>query len=203
MLNGDFSSVATPIRDPLTGTAVRRQPNPRRPDRRVVEVRSSRTYCMPNSPRDFFRGVAPVPEDTWEGTARVDHQITDRQRIYGRWVVFDNTQQSPDYRPDVVQSNNTRQHNIALNYTYNIDADMAASTSGANYMNSFNRFSSPVVGIENLDAEGGNSGFGRPAAKVPRVCRRSASPDIRVFRRRGATRDGSGWKRRTSKQRPA
>jgi len=157
MLNGDFSSVATPIVDPLT-----KQPFPgnRIPADRIAA--SSKAFfpylLLPNSSGLLFRGVAPQPEDTWEGTARVDHQITDRQRIYGRWVAFDNTQQSPDYRPDVVQTNNTRQHNIALNYTYNLKPTWLL-TLGANYMNSFNRFSSPVVGIENLTEKAGIRGF--------------------------------------------
>lgn len=84
--------------------------------------------------------------------------ITDRQRIYGRWVIFDNTQQSPDYSPDVVQSNQTRQHNIALNYTYSPSATWLINL-GANYTNSLNTFSSPVVGIDNLTEQAGIQGF--------------------------------------------
>jgi hypothetical protein len=160
MLNGDFSSLATPIRDPLTN-----QPfaGNRIPADRIAS--SSKFFfpylLLPNSPGALFRSVAPVPEDTWEGTARLDHQITDAQRIYGRWVVYDNTQQSPDYRPDVVQANNTRQHNIALNYTYNVRPTWLLNI-GANYMNSFNRFSSPVVGIDNLTENAGIRGFATP-----------------------------------------
>ncbi len=158
MLNGDFSGIATVIRDPLTNQPF---PGNRIPADRIKA--SSKFFfpylLMPNSPNAFFRATAPVPEDTWEGTARIDHMITDRQRIYGRWVVFDNTQQSPDYAPEVVQSNNTRQHNIALNYTYSVSPTWLINL-GANYMNSFNRFSSPVVGIENLTQQAGIQGFG-------------------------------------------
>jgi hypothetical protein len=158
MLQGDFSSVATPIRDPLTG-----QPfaGNRIPDNRIASSSKFffRHILPPNSPGGFFRATAPVPEDTWEGTGRIDHLITDRQRIYGRWVAFDNTQQSPDYRPEVVQSNNTRQHNVALNYTYSPTPAWLINL-GANYMNSFNHFSSPVVGIENLTEQAGIQGFG-------------------------------------------
>lgn len=158
MLTGDFSSVTTPIRDPLTAQPFAGNRIPA--DRIAASSKAFFPYLLlPNSPGALFREVAPVPEDTWEGTARVDHQITDQQRIYGRWVVFDNTQQSPDYRPDVVQANNTRQHNIALNYTYNIRPTWLLNL-GANYMNSFNRFSSPVVGIENLTEKAGILGFG-------------------------------------------
>jgi hypothetical protein len=158
MLRGDFSSLSTQIRDPLNGQPF---PGNRIPEDRIAS--SSRFFfpymLLPNTSTGQFRGIASRPEDTWEGTARVDHQITDQQRIYGRWVVFDNTQQTPDYRPEVVQSNNTRQHNVALNYTYSIRPTWLL-TIGANYMNSFNRFSSPVVGIENLTEQAGIQGFG-------------------------------------------
>jgi hypothetical protein len=158
MLRGDFSSLSTPIRDPLTNQPF---PGNRIPEDRIAA--SSRFFfphiLLPNSPNGQFRSTAPVPEDTWEGTGRVDHLITDRQRIYGRWIVYDNTQQSPDYRPEVVQSNNTRQHNIALNYSYSPTPTWLINV-GANYMNSFNRFSSPVVGIENLTEQAGIQGFG-------------------------------------------
>jgi outer membrane receptor protein involved in Fe transport len=158
MLRGDFSSVSTPIRDPLTGQPF---PGNQIPDNRIAS--SSKFFfphiLLPNSPGGFYRATAPVPEDTWEGTARIDHQITDRQRIYGRWVVFDNTQESPDYRPEVAQTNNTRQHNVALNYTYSPTPTWLINL-GANYMNSFNHFSSPVVGIENLTEQAGIQGFG-------------------------------------------
>ena len=134
---------------------------------------------MPNSPNGLFRATAPVPEDTWEGTARMDHMITDRQRIYGRWVVYDNTQQSPDYRPEVVQSNNTRQHNIALNYTYSPTPTWLINL-GANYMNSFNRFSSPVVGIENLTQQAGIQGFAH--GRTRGIDRTAVGIDHRIYR---------------------
>ena len=154
-----FSSVATPIRDPLN----KNQPFPgnRIPADRIAP---SSKYLLSLPPaaqrpeRILPRHGSRSWKTAWEGTlARVDHLITDRQRIYGRWVVFDNTQQSPDYSPDVVQSNNTRQHNIALNYTYS-PAPTWLINLGANYMNSFNTFSSPVVGIENLTQQAGIRG---------------------------------------------
>ena len=115
-------------------------------------------------------------------------------------MVFDNTQQSPDYRPEVVQSNNTRQHNIALNYTYSPTPTWLINL-GANYMNSFNRFSSPVVGIDNLTQQAGIQGFRhRRDEKVPLVCRRSAITGYTGFNAPGAIQAGSGWKPRTRKR---
>lgn len=157
MLQGDFSSVPTPIRDPLTGQAFTGNRIP------ADRIAASSKFFFPhillsNSAGGQFRSVASVPDDTWEGTMRIDHQITGSQRIYGRWVIYDNTLASPDYRPEVVQTNNTRQHNMALNYTYGIRPNWLL-TLGANYMNSFNRFSSPVVGIENLTQQAGIRGF--------------------------------------------
>jgi hypothetical protein len=157
MLNGDFSSVATPIRDPLNGQPFAGNRIPA--DRIASSSKFFTPYILlPNAPNGFFRATAPVPDDTWEGTMRIDHQITDRQRIYGRWVAYDNSADSPDYRPEVAQTNNTRQHNIAMNYTYSVAPTWLINL-GANYMSSFNRFSSPVVGIDNLTQQAGIQGF--------------------------------------------
>jgi hypothetical protein len=158
MLTGDFSALTKNIIDPVSGQPF---PGNRIPDSRISTASKYffPNLLLPNSSDGRFRSVAPVPDDSYEGTARVDHQISGKQRIYGRWIVYDNTQQSPDYRPEVVQSNNTRQHNIGLNYTYTITPG-SLLTVGANYMNSFNRFSSPVVGIDNLTEKAGVKGFG-------------------------------------------
>lgn len=157
MLQGDFSSLSRNIVDPLNN-----QPfaNNRIPESRIAS--SSQFFfphiLLPNSADGRFRSVAPVPDNSYEGTGRIDHQITDKQRIYGRWIVYDNTLTNPDYRPEVAQTNNTRQHNVGLNYNYTI-TPTTLFTAGANYMNSFNRFRSPVVGIDNLTEQAGIQGF--------------------------------------------
>ena len=67
-----------------------------------------------------------MTDDTYQYTARVDHQITNRQRIYGRWVMNNNTNDSPGYSPDVRSANETTQHNIGVQLHQFADAEDAA-----------------------------------------------------------------------------
>jgi hypothetical protein len=157
MLNGDFSSLSTPVIDPLTGSQF--------PGNVISSDRfsSASTFffpylLQPNSPDGRFRAVAPVSNDTYEGTLRVDHEITAKQRIYGRWIVVDNKTNSPDYTPSVSQTNTTRQHNVGLNYTYAIQPTLLLTLTGG-FLKSNNHFTSPNAGIENLVEEAGIQGI--------------------------------------------
>jgi hypothetical protein len=158
MLEGDFSSLPRAITDPRTG-----QPFPGNiipADRISSASRFFYPYLLtPNSPDGRFRAVAPVTDDTYQYTARVDHQITGAQRIYGRWVMNSNENDSPGYSPDVRSTNETTQHNIGFNYTNSLTRNMLL-TATAGYLRSDNRFTSPVVGTENLVQEAGIQGIG-------------------------------------------
>ncbi len=158
MLQGDFSSLATPIIDPQTG-----QPFPGNviPTNRISAAsRSFFPYLLlPNSPDGRFRAVAPVKDDTYQYTARVDHQITSGQRVYARWVMNSNDNRSPGYTPDITSTNETRQHNIGVTYTNSLTSSMLLTASGG-YLKSDNRFGSPVVGIDNLVSAAGIQGIG-------------------------------------------
>ena len=157
MLQGDFSAFSRPIRDPLTGQQF---PGNRIPADRISG--SSRFFypylLMPNSPDGRFRATVANRNDTYEGTGRIDHQITDTQRIYGRWVIVDNATRSPGYSPDIISDNVTRQHNVALNYTYSLTPS-SLLTASAGYLRSDNRFTWPLAGIENLTQQAGIQGF--------------------------------------------
>ena len=157
MLQGDFSALSKTITDPLTkqpfsGNTI--------PQSRIVD--SAKFFfpymLMPNSPDGRFRAVAPRSDDLFELTNRIDHQITGKQRIYGRYVVTDNPVKNPNYKPDVVETNSTRQHSVGLNYTNTI-TPTTLFTMNAGYQRSENRFTSPVVGIENLTQKAGIQGF--------------------------------------------
>ena len=158
MLEGDFSSLPRAITDPGTG-----QPFPGNiipADRISSASRFFFPYLLtPNSPDGRFRAVAPVTDDTYQYTARIDHQITGAQRIYGRWVMNSNENDSPGYSPDVRSANETTQHNIGFNYTNSLRRNMLL-TATARYLRSDNRFTSPVVGTENLVQEAGIQGIG-------------------------------------------
>lgn len=158
MLQGDFSGLSRPITDPLTG-----QPFPGNiiPANRISAAsRSFFPYVLlPNSPDGRFRAVAPVEDDTYQYTARVDHQLTRSQRLYGRWVMNSNDNASPGYTPDITSTAETRQHNIGFNYTNSLTSNLLL-TATAGYLKSDNRFTSPVVGIDNLVAQAGIQGIG-------------------------------------------
>jgi hypothetical protein len=156
MLQGDFSGLP-PVRDPLTGQQF---PNNRIPTERFSQA--SKFFfpyvLLPNSPDGRFRAEVANSNDTYEGTGRIDHIINDKQRIYGRWVVLDNAALSPGYSPDIVSNNNTRQHNVAVNYTYTLTPTMLLTASGG-YLRSDNRFGWPLAGVDNLTANAGIQGF--------------------------------------------
>ncbi|HET8549343.1 MAG TPA: TonB-dependent receptor [Bryobacteraceae bacterium] len=157
MKRGDFSALSTPIRDPQTGQPFRGNVIPA--DRISSASQFFLPYVLePNSPDGRFRALAATKNDTWEGTARIDHQITNNQRIYGRWVVVDNLAQSPGYSPQIVSDNTTRQHNVGLNYTNMISPSLLL-TATAGYLRSDNRFTWPLAGIENLTQQAGIRGI--------------------------------------------
>jgi outer membrane receptor protein involved in Fe transport len=157
MLQGDFAALSSPIIDPLTG---KQFPGNIIPQNRFSSA--SKFFfpylLQPNSPDGQFRAVAPVSDTTYEGTARVDHQITDRQRIYGRWVVVDNNTDSPDYKPTVLQNNRTRQHNVGVTYNYALKPTLLVTLSGG-FLKSDNHFTSPNAGIDNLTEKAGIQGI--------------------------------------------
>jgi hypothetical protein len=189
MLQGDFSGLGRAIRDPLTG-----QPFPGNiiPQDRISNAsRFFLPYVLePNEP-GRFRAVAPTENNTYQYMARLDHQLTQRQRIYGRWVMNDNESVGNGYTPDQRFSDSTTQHNIGVNYTYTI-TPTTLLTATAGYLKSDNRFTSdtwltsgqnlleqagirgiPSAGREdflgppNVNITGYQAGFSSPAFGVP------------------------------------
>ena len=137
-LNGDFSSLGKPLTDPLTQKPFPGNQIPA--DRISGASKFFFPYVLqPNSPGNQFRAVAGLPSNIGEFTARVDHQFTDTQRIYGRYYInkFSNTESQ--YRPDVTRDTDTKQQSLALNYTYAL-TPTTLFTLGANYL----RFACPL-----------------------------------------------------------
>lgn len=157
MLDGDFSALSTSILDPGTG---RPFPGNAIPGSRISSAsRSFFPYLLrANSPDGTFRDTASREDDTSQYALRVDHQITNTQRIYGRWMVMDNQTDSPGYSPDARASNDTRQHNVGVNYTLSLGSSMLL-TATAGYLRSDNRFASPLAGAENLAEQAGIRGI--------------------------------------------
>ena len=157
---GDFSALSKQINDPLTRSHSREIAFPA--DRIVSSAKFFFPYILtPNSGDGRYRTVASQPQDIYEVTARIDHQLTNKQRIYGRYIINNSDQSLPQYRPDVTQENCTKQQNVGLNYTYAV-TPTTLFTLGANYLRSLNLFTTPVAGTTNLTEQAGIQGFPTP-----------------------------------------
>lgn len=157
MLTGDFSALAKAIRDPLAGSPF--------PGNRIPESRFSAAskyffpyILLPNSPDGRFRANAPNPNTNHEVTARIDHQFTDRHRLFGRWIIVKNAADPPHYKPDVIQERRVRQDSVALNYNWTI-TPTTLFTLSAGYMRHGLDFTSAVAGKENLAEKAGIQGI--------------------------------------------
>jgi hypothetical protein len=149
--------VSDPILDPLTGSSF--------PDNVIPQDRISDAskfffpyILQPNSPDGQFRAIAPQPSNIYEVTARVDHLITDKQRIYGRYVINNFSASFPGYKPDVIQYNSTKQQSIGINYSYSLSPTLLF-TLGANYLRSLNPFTMNLPADKNLTLEAGIQGI--------------------------------------------
>jgi hypothetical protein len=96
MVAGDFSELSTPIRDPLTG-----QPFPGNviPQSRINSIGQAiaNFYPKPNL-GTAVRSFVSSPVDTRridQGTFRVDHRLTDRNSIFARYTVSDDSELDP------------------------------------------------------------------------------------------------------------
>ena len=157
---GNFSSLGKPIIDPVT--KVQFPGNQIPADRIVSSAKSFFPYILtPNGGDGRYRTVASQPQDIYELTVRIDQQLTNKQRIYGRYIINNSDQTLPQYRPDVTQENGTKQQNVGLNYTYAV-TPTTLFTVGANYLRSLNLFTTPVAGTTNLTEQAGIQGFTTP-----------------------------------------
>jgi hypothetical protein len=157
MLQGNFSALNKSIKDPLTG-----QPFP---GNIIPQSRFSSAakflfpyVLLPNSADGRFHANAPNPENTFEYDGRIDHQITNNQRIFGRLIYNHDSANPPQYEPDMIRYTITTQHNAGFNYTYTITPSTLL-TAGFGYMHEANTADNPLAGKENLDNEAGIQGF--------------------------------------------
>lgn len=157
MLNGDFSSISTAITDPTTGQPF---PNNQIPTSRFdPAAKFFFPYLqLPNNPDGNYHAIAPTKTDTTSGTARIDDVLTDKQRIYGRWVRYDSPQLFYGYSPQIWETNDTVQNSYGVNYVYTITQNMLFSAN-VGLQRSNNTFISPQVGKTNLTEEAGIQGF--------------------------------------------
>ncbi len=155
--NGDFSALATAIRDPLTG-----QPFP---NKIIPANRFSKAalffypyLLQANSGLTNFRATAPTSNTVNEYTGRVDHLLTSKQRLFFRGIWIRNDSSTPDYSPTVINNVHTPQYNLGVNYTYTLTPNTLLSVD-AGSMGSVINQNCDCVGKENLTDKAGIQGF--------------------------------------------
>lgn len=154
----------TTITDPLTGQPF---PNNTIPKSRI---NSSSAYFFPyllhsNAPDGLYHNVLPNPDANDNYVGRVDHQITNSQRIYGRLIVVSDNSMPPQYSPSITQHNHVKQYNGSLSYDYTITPHMIFTLSGATFF-SENVYGSPNIGKVNYTEESGIQGFATAGREI-------------------------------------
>ncbi len=159
MLRGDFSSVSSAITNPYSGEPFANNMIP------MSEVSPASEFFfhfipLPTHAGNRYRIVAPRPDDSWEYISRIDHQVNDSHRIYGRWIVTNNINNALGTRPDIYRQTDTRQNNFGLNYAYTINPTTLLNMNWG-YTRSLANFTNPWVGAEvgNLTEQAGIRGF--------------------------------------------
>ena len=101
MRNGDFSAETVTVRDPLTGLAFA---NNRIPDNRISSIAKAflTLYPLPNTGSTTKLGVANYIRNSSSSLIsnqydiRIDHYLTQKQSIFGRWTWKDVNVDSPN-----------------------------------------------------------------------------------------------------------
>ncbi len=156
-VQGDFSSLAKAIVDPTTGKPF---PNNQIPTARFSPASQYffKYLLLPNSPGNFYRALASIPDDGTNLTLRGDQILTSKQKIYARYIRVADGQTNTGYEPSVISTTQLMQHNAALNYDYTITPWMLFNAT-AGFIHSDYTGASPLVGQENLTQEAGIQGF--------------------------------------------
>lgn len=164
MLQGNFSGLPA-IKDPLTGQPF---PGNQIPADRISGA--SKFFfpwiLLPNAPGNVFQANAPVPTDVNEYNLRIDHQISQNQRIYWRYYHVDTPQTILGYQPSILAAEDTHSYSTALTYDYTITPNtlLNVSIGTVNVVNTTipgcgNNGPCSDIGKENLTAEAGIQGF--------------------------------------------
>lgn len=158
MEKGDFSALQHPITDPLNNNA---------PFAGNIipasRINSASTYFLPilmvaNSPGGLFKANAGTINDTWEGTGRIDHLITQTQRIYGRYVAVREPNTLLGYEPSAVTNDLVAQQNVGLNYTWTL-SPRTVLTLGGGFLRTRESYTNSSLGVNNDALSAGIQGF--------------------------------------------
>jgi len=157
MKQGDFSALSKPIMDPVSKTPFAGNIIPQ------SRISRASAYFAPmlleaNSPGGLFRDNTGTVNDTWEGTGRVDHQITDSQRIYGRYVIVRQPSTQLGYAPTAVTDDLVSQHNLGLNYNWAVSGNSVVTLSGG-MLRTRESYTTAALGKNNDALSAGLQGF--------------------------------------------
>ncbi|HEY3457390.1 MAG TPA: carboxypeptidase regulatory-like domain-containing protein [Bryobacteraceae bacterium] len=160
MKTGDFSAFSKVIKNPFNNGAA--FPGNKIPAS-MIDPASKYflpLFLEPNSPDGFFRANASSSDNTWEGTLRIDHQITDAQRIYGRYVNVREPRTVLGYNPvpSITGSDEIKQQNIGLNYTWTMSANTVI-TASAGTLRTNETYANQNLGKQNDVQLAGIQGF--------------------------------------------
>ncbi|MBC7928846.1 MAG: TonB-dependent receptor [Bryobacteraceae bacterium] len=162
---GNFSSLPTPLLDPLTRIAF---PNNQIPANRFsAETQSLLQYIpAPNTPGGTFAYVANQPTNADQGNGRVDYQVTPSDLVYFRYSR--NLQDT--INPGSLPTNGSlelqsRAHNAALNYTRIISSSLI-NEARVGYTHLYT-FGSPQGLGTNYTVQAGIRGFAETSRTFP------------------------------------
>jgi len=164
MLQGNFAGIAN-ITDPTTGKPF---PGNQIPQSQISAA--SKFFfpwiLLPNSPGNIYNALAPTFLNNDEFNGRIDHQITQNQRIYWRILHLDTPQNIVGYRPSITGSEDTHSYSTGLNYDYTINPStlLNLSIGTVNTVNTTEPTCNQTgpcteIGQENLTEEAGIQGF--------------------------------------------
>ncbi len=157
MKQRDFSALSKTINDPLTKLPFAGNLIP------AARVSRAAAYYTPllleaNSPDGFFRTNTATSNNTWEGTGRIDHNLTESQRVYGRYVLIRQPSQQLGYRPEAVTNDKVTQHNVAANYTWTLSSNSVLTLAGG-MMRTKESYTNDALGVTNAAEAAGIQGF--------------------------------------------
>ncbi len=157
MEQGNFSALSKTIVDPLNKAPFAGNIIP------ASRISAASAYFLPkllvaNSPDGRFRTNAGTMNNTWEGTGRIDHQITDAQRIYGRYVTVRQPSTQLGYAPTAVTNDTVTQHNVAVNYSWTLSPNSVLTLLGG-MLRTMEQYTNDDLGKVNDAAQAGIQGF--------------------------------------------
>jgi hypothetical protein len=122
-LQGDFSGVAAPILDPLTGLPF---PGNQIPQSRISQFAAAQLDAIPtantNVPGGNYRAVHNFTDDTDTFTIRLDHVLSSNHNLFGRYIWYDSLQVIPGAITDTGRPQTGR--NLALGHTWVISPQL-------------------------------------------------------------------------------